>query len=185
MDEVLRHDQHRRRQRPVGRGASTRWLVAERQWWDELGRRDLPYVLRTRQRRRGGTPITPKTVVFFTDGVPTWDRITKRGAPGVLTTMPAVVGSAQGWFDSTGSAYSQVAFNRADYWADKWRAVEDTKLIGVGVGEDINLTSSWMQSPAPAIARAGRSDRTSTTSRRSSTSRTGRTSSSCTSTSRT
>ena len=95
----------------------------------------------------GGAPnsIIPKTVVFFTDGVPTWDRITKRGAPGVLTTEPALPGP--GWFSSSGSQYSQVGFNRADYWADIWRAADDTKLIGVGVGEEINNDSEWMANP--------------------------------------
>ena len=80
--------------------------------------------------------------------------------------MPPVVGSAQGWFDSNGSAYSQVAFNRADYWADKWRAVDDTKLIGVGVGEDINGSVPVDAEPPRRLPDLdGRSRRTSTTSR--------------------
>ena len=28
-------------------------------------------------------PIIPQTVVFFTDGIPSWDRTVNRGAPGV------------------------------------------------------------------------------------------------------
>ena len=78
VDEVLRHDQHADVTAllaavpqldgswPSGSGGTN--------WEDAM----LPHVLRTRQRRDAPLPITPKTVVFFTDGVPNTDRQTKR-----------------------------------------------------------------------------------------------------------
>ena len=111
-----------------------------------------------------GSPaaITPNTVVFFTDGIPTQDRILNRGGGGVLPALPALPGP--GWFTSNGSDYSQVAFNRADYYATERRVADDTRLVGVGVGPGIgtltgpippsppnpSTTSQWM--PAPAVA---------------------------------
>ena len=103
-----------------------------------------------------GSPSTiiPKTVVFFTDGIPTQDRILNRGTPGVLTDPPALPGP--GWPASNGSDYSQVGFNRADFFASQWRAAADTRLIAVGVGPGIGsmtgtpaagTTSTWMESP--------------------------------------
>ena len=55
----------------------------------------------------------PNRVVFFTDGIPTFDRLVHR--TGDLPADPPDPGPA--WADSTGSAYSQVAFNRADFIA--------------------------------------------------------------------
>ena len=67
-------------------------------------------------------PITPKTVVFFTDGVPTWERLdpAHRGGGGAFDPLkpPAPL---PGYFPSTGLAtdYSQVGFDRTDYYASE------------------------------------------------------------------
>ena len=71
----------------------------------------------------------PNKVVFFTDGIPTFDRLVHR--TGALPADPPDPGPA--WADSTGSGYSQVAFNRADFIAREFRGPID--LIGVGVGD--------------------------------------------------
>jgi hypothetical protein len=93
----------------------------------------------------------PDTVVFFTDGVPTYSRLddplypatVTRGAPGILTNDPPP--PAPGWPLASGTAYNQVSFNRANHIATKFRS--SVKLIGVGVGPDINKTSQWMSDP--------------------------------------
>jgi hypothetical protein len=89
--------------------------------------------------------VIPNTVVFFTDGVPTFDRLVHRGSPGVLPAEPAPPGP--GWPSSTGSSFSQVAFNRANYYATRWRSGSETKLIGVGIGAGISASSNWMANP--------------------------------------
>ena len=85
-------------------------------------------------------PTIPETVVFFTDGVPTFDRLDRtdgfgpfRSAPGVLPAQPAPPGAP--WPESKGNAFSQVGFNRADYIANKFR--RSVRLVGVGVGSGI------------------------------------------------
>lgn len=83
----------------------------------------------------------PNKVVFFTDGVPTFDRLVHR--TGALPADPPDPGPA--WDDSTGSAYSQVAFNRADFIAREFRGPID--LIGVGVGSIASGTENWVSSP--------------------------------------
>ena len=83
----------------------------------------------------------PNKVVFFTDGVPTFDRLVHR--TGALPDDPPDPGPA--WADSTGFAYSQVAFNRADFIAREFRGPID--LIGVGVGGISSGTENWVSSP--------------------------------------
>ena len=83
----------------------------------------------------------PNRVVFFTDGVPTFDRLVHR--TGALPADPPDPGPA--WADSNGSAYSQVAFNRADFIAREFRGPID--LIGVGVGAIASGTENWVSSP--------------------------------------
>ena len=46
----------------------------------------------------------PETVVFFTDGVPTTERLSNRASPGVLPAEPPAAGLP--WPSSTGSAYT-------------------------------------------------------------------------------
>jgi prepilin-type N-terminal cleavage/methylation domain-containing protein len=83
----------------------------------------------------------PNKVVFFTDGVPTFDRLVHR--TGDLPADPPDPGPA--WADSNGSVYSQVAFNRADFIAREFRGPID--LIGVGVGAIASGTENWVSSP--------------------------------------
>ena len=83
----------------------------------------------------------PNRVVFFTDGIPTFDRLVHR--TGDLPADPPDPGPA--WADSTGSAYSQVAFNRADFIAREFRGPID--LIGVGVGDIASGSENWVESP--------------------------------------
>ncbi len=83
----------------------------------------------------------PNKVVFFTDGIPTFDRLVHR--TGALPDDPPDPGPA--WDDSTGFGYSQVAFNRADFIAREFRGPID--LIGVGVGGISSGTEDWVSSP--------------------------------------
>lgn len=87
----------------------------------------------------------PNTIVFFTDGVPTFDRLVQRTSPGALPALPTDPGDQ--WPDSTGSAYSQVAFNRSNHIANTFR--RSVRFIGVGVGAGIETTqsSNWIVDP--------------------------------------
>ena len=87
--------------------------------------------------------MIPETVVFFTDGVPTWERLARRADPGVLPALAARSGAP--WPDANGSSYNQVAFNRADYIANKFR--RSVRLVGVGVGAGITASSDWIVTP--------------------------------------
>lgn len=104
----------------------------------------------------------PERVVFFTDGEPTLERIRDRATPGVLVAgappEPApgyqrwrwdgdewVKDQVNGTVWSTGSIYSQVAFDRADYLVDQVRG--SVSLIGVGVGGITTNSSEWVQNP--------------------------------------
>ncbi len=87
--------------------------------------------------------VIPETVVFFTDGVPTWERLARRADPGVLPAEPPAPGAP--WPDANGSSYNQVAFNRADYIANKFR--RSVRLVGVGVGAGITSSSDWIVDP--------------------------------------
>ena len=112
-----------------------------------------------------GTPATdlPHTLVFFTDGIPTYDRNTYKTAPWNAPNPQGypVSGSQlfpflnrSGWPSSStynyqAARYHQVAFNRAEWIASTLRG--KTKLIGVGVGDFTPaFTSPWRHGPAPA-----------------------------------
>lgn len=87
------------------------------------------------------TTQMPETVVFFTDGVPTTERLANRN--GSLPAEPAAPGAP--WPNSNGSVYNQVGFNRADYIANKFR--RSVRMIGVGVGPDLSKNSTWISNP--------------------------------------
>jgi hypothetical protein len=61
----------------------------------------------------------------------------------VLPAQPPAPGAP--WPASTGSSFSQVGFNRADFIANKFR--RSVRLIGVGVGVGINQSSNWIVDP--------------------------------------
>ncbi len=92
----------------------------------------------------------PETVVFFTDGVPTFDRLDRtdnrgpfRASPGVLPAQPPAPGAP--WAESTGAAYTQVGFNRADFIANRFR--QSSRFVGVAVGPNIKDTQDWVSNP--------------------------------------
>ncbi|MDP2292662.1 MAG: prepilin-type N-terminal cleavage/methylation domain-containing protein [Actinomycetota bacterium] len=88
-------------------------------------------------------PTLPDTLIFFTDGMPSYSRLNASSA-----TAPAVADNDDsGLPAATGSSYNQVAWNRAwriarDYYADVER------FIGVYVGTDVNGTSTWREQGA-------------------------------------
>ncbi len=97
--------------------AADRRPSSDRRRWHQLGGRLVPCLLRA-----GGTDFiqhTPETVVFFTDGEPTYERLAHRAAGGGdIPTQPAPVGNwpqYSGGAYSNGSDYSQVAFDRANW----------------------------------------------------------------------
>ena len=101
-------------------------------------------LFRTFYQADGTTAETiPETVVFFTDGVPTFDRLVHKTTPGIIPAEPPVPGAP--WATSTGSSYSQVAFRRADYISNQFR--RSVRMIGVGVGSGITQSSSWVSDP--------------------------------------
>ena len=90
-------------------------------------------------------PVPPETVVFFTDGVPTFDRTVHLTSPGQLDPAEPLLAGA-GWPVPTGNVYNQVAFNRANHWATWARA--SISLVGVAVGDAIYNQSMWLVDPA-------------------------------------
>ncbi len=101
-------------------------------------------LFRTFYQADGTTAETiPETVVFFTDGVPTFDRLVHKTTPGIIPAEPPAPGAP--WATSTGSSYSQVAFRRADYISNQFR--RSVRMIGVGVGSGITQSSSWVSDP--------------------------------------
>lgn len=88
-------------------------------------------------------PTLPDTLIFFTDGIPTYSRLN-----GTSASAPAVPDNDDsGLPAANGSAYNQVAWNRAwriarDYYADVER------FIGVYVGSDVNGSSLWREQGA-------------------------------------
>ncbi len=115
--------------------------------------------------------VLPETVVFFTDGEPTKERLHERASPGqIIPNAPAL--PEPGWtkwrYDSTytnptknydhyrpdqvngdlwstGFEYSQIAFNRADYVVDQVRG--SVKMVGVGVGGITTVAVDWVDNP--------------------------------------
>lgn len=97
-------------------------------------------------------PLAPPSelVVFFTDGVPTFDRLQHgNGAAPAAVTLPLPY---QGVV--AGTAFSPRAWYRADKLVDQFRTDSGTRLIGVGVGVAASGTTTvnrpgW---PSPVIA---------------------------------
>ena len=69
--------------------------------------------------------------MFFTDGVPTFDRLVHKSTPGILPAEPPAPERTVGRHRPARS-YSQVAFRRADYISNQFR--RSVRMIGVGVG---------------------------------------------------
>ncbi len=84
--------------------------------------------------------VLPSTVVFFTDGVPTYNRLNSTSA----TSSPAVAHpDDSGLAAGTGSGYNQLSWNRANRVLRQFE-VDLEKLIGVYVGVDVDGTSQQM-----------------------------------------
>ena len=91
----------------------------------------------------------PSKVIFFTDGVPTYDRLSNYtfGAPygnqPGSTALPAAVAFPDdtGLAGSQGNTYYQRAWNRANRVAREFGVQVD--YIGVFVGADTTASSSW------------------------------------------
>ena len=101
--------------------------LVERQ--HQLGRRVVPHVLQ--RGRFDGEPIVPETVVFFTDGVPTNERMRQPRLSRRAAGRAAGTGRCRGRRRAARD-YSQVGFNRADFISNKFR--QSVRMIGVGVG---------------------------------------------------
>ncbi len=83
----------------------------------------------------------PGTVVFFTDGVPTVDRLY---ATSVSSSYPVTPAAVPGYPLPGGGNFNQQAYNRANAIATQFRAT--TKFIGVGVGPSIHDNNTWINS---------------------------------------
>ncbi len=84
--------------------------------------------------------VLPERVVFFTDGIPTYDRQNQKADTASLEP-PAIL---PGWPTANGSDYNQTSFNRTNYIASRFRSSVD--LIGVGVGGITTTNVQWVQS---------------------------------------
>ena len=85
----------------------------------------------------------PSTMIFFTDGIPTYSRLNSTSASSLPVAHPDDAGLAA----ANGYSYSQLAWNRAN------RVIRDfdvdlKRLIGVYVGADTTGQSLWVQQGA-------------------------------------
>ncbi|MEI7546605.1 MAG: vWA domain-containing protein, partial [Actinomycetota bacterium] len=89
--------------------------------------------------------VLPDTLIFFTDGMPTYNRLNDSTAK---TTSPAVMDPDDtGLPTAAGSSYNQMSWNRANRIARVYEA-DLEKFIGVFVGTDVTGSSTW-QSQGP------------------------------------
>jgi hypothetical protein len=92
---------------------------------------------RTFKNQDGTQPqIIPDMVVFFTDGVPTYDRSVSSSTNSSSVANPPPPTNPEGYDTPSGSSYAQRAWNRANYWVSQYRT-QVRRLIGVGIGPDI------------------------------------------------
>lgn len=83
--------------------------------------------------------VLPSTLIFFTDGIPTYSRLNATSATG----SPAVADNDDsGLPAANGSSYNQVSWNRANRVVRQFE-VDLEKFVGVYVGTDVNGTSTW------------------------------------------
>lgn len=84
--------------------------------------------------------VYPETVIFFTDGEPTWSRVDGTSTSSAPTTPPA----RQTQIANSNGAYDQESFNRAKYIVDAFRS--SVNFIGVGVGPAFSNWNNWLTS---------------------------------------
>jgi len=96
-------------------------------------------------RNSNGTvqSVLPKTLIFFTDGIPTFSRLNSTSA----TSPPVAHADDSGLAAGTGSSYSQLSWNRANRVVRQFE-VDLEKVIGVYVGSDTTGQSLWVQQGA-------------------------------------
>jgi hypothetical protein len=104
---------------------------------------------------------TPELVVFFTDGVPTFDRIGSGSYTGstvksdTSSVGPSTIPSrfnytTDGGSGSYGNAFSPRGWYRADYILDQFRSHDPPiRLIGVGVGDAFSQSTRVYRSGWP------------------------------------
>ncbi|CAN5518250.1 hypothetical protein BH10ACT2_BH10ACT2_21940 [soil metagenome] len=85
----------------------------------------------------------PGTMIFFTDGFPTYSRFNSTSA----SSPPVAHADDSGLPNGTGSSYSQLSWNRANRVAREFE-VDLERMIGVYVGNDVNGQSLWVQQGA-------------------------------------
>lgn len=83
--------------------------------------------------------VLPDTLIFFTDGMPTYSRLNATTATGLPATMHE---DDIGLPTASGSSYNQMSWNRANRIARAFD-VDVDRFIGVYVGSDVNGTSNW------------------------------------------
>ncbi len=82
--------------------------------------------------------VLPDTLIFFTDGMPTYNRLNATSA-----SAPAVPDNDDiGLPAATGSSFNQLSWNRANRIARQFD-VDVDRFIGVFVGSDTSGTSTW------------------------------------------
>lgn len=111
-------------------------------WEDALHRAFYSKDGQTYEQLGNPNAPTPELVVFFTDGVPTFDRIgggsytgsavkSDTSSVGPSSIPPRFDWRTDGSGDPYGNAFSPRGWYRADYIVDQFR---DIRMIGVGVG---------------------------------------------------
>ncbi|MEQ1874537.1 MAG: vWA domain-containing protein [Ilumatobacteraceae bacterium] len=85
----------------------------------------------------------PGTMIFFTDGIPTYSRFNATSA----SSPPVAHSDDSGLAQGSGSSYSQLSWNRANRVVREFE-VDLEKLIGVYVGADTSGQSLWVQQGA-------------------------------------
>jgi hypothetical protein len=91
----------------------------------------------------------PKTVIFFTDGVPTRSRRSGTTATAPVTDHPEDAYLWSEFGSDDGSGYLQLGWSRANRVAREFDSDVD-RFIGVLVGDDADGSSPW-QNPGPGF----------------------------------
>ena len=118
-------------------------------WEDALHRAFYSSTGQTYDQLGNPNAPTPELVVFFTDGVPTFDRTydNSDSSPVGPSSIPSRFNySTDGSGASYGSAFSPRGWYRADYIVDQFR---DIRMIGVGVGDAFSQTTRVYRSGWP------------------------------------
>lgn len=108
-------------------------------------------VLRAIRTSTGSIPqVMPRSIVFFTDGIPTRDRSYEPASTYRSDSAGDLVpGDDPAWnaHQPTGIDFYQDAFNRANYWADLVRGPVNMVGVYVGPTDPTTATSTWWARP--------------------------------------